>query len=117
MLARASFNLFSHITIKYYTASHVILILILGEIFVSFIEKNTGDILIKLGISIVELIMVLVFCEIIELNFCDLEKNTRKNIQERAKLSIYDEEEEGRESKIVIEGLELNSEENSTIND
>ena len=117
MLARASFNLFSHITIKYFTSSHVILILILGEIFISFIEKNTGDILMTLGISIVEFFMVLVFCEIIELNFCDLEKNTRKNIQERAKLSIYDEEEEGGESKIVIEGLELNSEENSTIND
>ena len=69
MIARASFNLFSHITIKYYTSSHVILILILGEFFLSFREKTTKDILISFSIFFVELFMILIFCEIIELNF------------------------------------------------
>ena len=69
-----------------------------------------------LGISIVEFFMVLVFCEIIELNFCEFEKNTRKNIKERAQSAIFDEDEEGRESNVIGDGLELNTEDSSTNN-
>ena len=42
--------------------------------------------------------MLLVFCEIIELNFCGLEKNTRKNIQERARLIQNDNDTNSRGS-------------------
>ena len=57
-------NLFGHIVVKHYTSSHIILILVLGEIALAFKEST----------------------EIIEINVCDLEKNTRKNIYLREML-------------------------------
>ena len=92
MFGRASFNLFSHITIKYFTSSHVVLILILGEMFLSFNGKNTTEVIITVIVFIVEIFMIIIFCEIIELNFCGFEINTRKNIKERAGTMIFDED-------------------------
>ena len=93
MIERASFNLLSHITIKYFTSSHVVIIFILSETFLNVPSLDTTGIIITIVVFIVEIFMVLVFCEIIELNFCGFEINTRKNIKERAKLAIFDEDE------------------------
>ena len=116
MAGRVLFNLFSHITIKHFTSSHVVLLLIMGEISLDWAKKNTSDVLITAAIFIVETLMLLVFCEIIELDFCDLALNTRKNIENRAKLKSEDENDESRDSKEIWDGLELSSESNSSIN-
>ena len=58
--------------------------------------------------------MILIFLEIIELNFCGFEKNTRKNIKLRASRNI--KQDHGRDSKEIFEGIELSSEDNSTVN-
>ena len=58
--------------------------------------------------------MLLIFTEIIEINVCDLEKNTRKNIEIREKL---DSNEEGRDTKGILEDdieIELNSRNSDT---
>ena len=90
MFGRLLFNLFSHITIKHFTSSHVFLILIMGEISsLDWSQRSTSEALIIGIIFFVEFLMILIFCEIIELNFFGLEKNTRKNIEERAKLDKY----------------------------
>ena len=60
--------------------------------------------------------MLLVFCELIELNFCGLEENTKRNIKERAKLAQYDQNDDSRDSKEIWDGLELSSESQSSIN-
>ena len=87
MIGRLLFNLFSHITIKYFTSSHVFLILIMGEMSsIDFRDKNKENIIFSIIIFIIEFLMILIFCEIIELNFCGLEKNLKKNIDLRAKL-------------------------------
>ena len=117
MSGRVLFNLFSHITIKHFTSSHVILLLIMGEISLDWGKKEIGEVLITVGIFIVELFMLLVFCEIIELNFCGLEENTKKNIRERAKSTSYSHsEEDTRDSKEIWDGLELNSESQTSVN-
>ena len=116
MLGRVLFNLFSHITIKYFTSSHVVFLLIMGEVSLDWAEKDTSDVLITAGIFLVEFLMLLVFCEIVELNFCGLEYNTRKNIRERARLAQYDDNNSSRDSKEIWDGLELSSESNSSIN-
>ena len=116
MLGRVFFNLLSHFTIKHFTSSHVILLLIMGEISLDWAEKKTSDVLITAGIFIVELFMLLVFCELIELNFCGLEENTKRNIKERAKLAQYDQNDDSRDSKEIWDGLELSSESQSSIN-
>ena len=58
--------------------------------------------------------MKLIFTEIIEINVCDLEKNTRKNIEIREKL---DSNEEGRDTKGILDDdieIELNSRNSDT---
>ena len=91
MLGRVLSNLFSHITIKHFTSSHVILLLIIGEISLNWKDKSISEAVITAFIFIVELLMLLVFCEIIEINLCELKDNTKKNIEKRAEKAIFDE--------------------------
>ena len=108
MASRALFNLFSHFTIKHFTSSHVILLLIMGEISLEWGEKSTLDIVSYSIIFIIEFLMLLIFCEIIELNFWGLSDNTRKNIKKRAG-EVDFEEFESNESMEIDDGLELTS--------
>ena len=117
MVGRVFFNLFSHITIKHFTSSHVVLLLIMGEISLDWKEKNKNDIVITAIIFAVELFMLLIFCEIIELNFCGFEHNTRKNIRERGESSIYDENENDTDSKDIGEGFLIENQSNLSLND
>ena len=99
MLSRLSFNIFGLLTVKYFTPSHVVIILILGEISFSFKYKSDYKLYLTIVIFCFLLFMLLVFTEIIELNFCELQKNTKKNITERSmsqtKLDIKNELDEG----------------------
>ena len=62
----------------------------MGEISsLDWSQRSTSEALIIGIIFFIEFLMILIFCEIIELNFFGLEKNTRKNIEERAKLDKY----------------------------
>jgi hypothetical protein len=78
MLSRLSFNIFGLLTVKYFTPSHVVIILIIGEISFSFKSKNDYKLYLTIVIFCFLLFMLLVFTEIIELNFCELQKNTKK---------------------------------------
>jgi hypothetical protein len=82
-LGRLISNLFGHIIIKHYTSSHIILIIVLGEIALVFKESTNWQNITQFILFCFVLLMLLVFTEIIEINACDLEKNTRKNIQLR----------------------------------
>ena len=112
MIGRVAFNLFSHITIKYYTSSHVVLLLIMGEISLDWNDKDKIEVILTAIIFAVEFFMLLVFCEIIELNFCGFEINTRKNISERAKIVVFDDDDVN--SKEIGDGLVLSSEDSSS---
>ena len=112
MIGRVAFNLFSHITIKYYTSSHVVLLLIMGEISLDWNDKDKIEVIITTIIFVVEFFMLLVFCDIIELNFCGFEINTRKNIRERAKVVVFDDDDVN--SKEIGDGLVLSSEDGSS---
>ena len=112
MIGRVAFNLFSHITIKYYTSSHVVLLLIMGEISLDWNDKDKIEVILTAIIFAVEFFMLLVFCEIIELNFCGFEINTRKNISERAKVVVFDDDDVN--SKEIGDGLVLSSEDGSS---
>ena len=82
-LGRLISNLFGHIIVKHYTSSHIILLLVLGEIALVFKESTNWQNITQFILFCFVLLMLLVFTEIIEINACDLEKNTRKNIQLR----------------------------------
>ena len=70
-------------TIYDYTIFHMYIPFII-ENFIEYIIKNFGKLNIFLISSFIfELIMILVFLEIIEINCCELNKNLKRNIQLR----------------------------------
>ena len=83
MFSRALFNLFGHIIANEFTPSHVIFLLMIGEIFLAFKDSFDSKHIASLFIILVEIFMLLIFTEIIELNFWGLDYNTKKNIRER----------------------------------
>ena len=90
-IGRLISNLFGHIVVKHYTSSHIILVLVLGEISLVFKESTDWPNIVQFSLFCLVLLMLLVFTEIIEINACDLEKNTRKNIQMREKTDSKDD--------------------------
>ena len=116
LLSRWIFNLFSLIVIKYYTSSHVIFLLIIGEIENAFIDiEETWLKYMAVIVYFFLLILLIVFTEIIVLNFCGCEKNTKNFISERAlnkeiEDTLTGEESSGRDSNLDIEiddGIEI----------
>ena len=85
MICRWFFNLFGLLIVKEYTPSHVVLMLIIGEIAFIFFISVIWKLIITIIIFLILLFMLLVFTEIIELNFWGLQYDTKKNITERAK--------------------------------
>ena len=105
MICRLTFNLFSTISVKHYTPPHVALILLIGEI--TFIIKDKSDnwcFYVKIVIIIIVAFLLLVFTEMIELNFCGLSRYTRKSIAERA-----DKASGTSDDSNEVDGLEINS--------
>ena len=118
MLSRWIFSLFALFTIKYYTPSHVILLLILGEIQNTFFDiKNIHIRVIAIVIYFFLFSFLLIFTEIIILRFWGLEKDTKIMIASRAITQEIEEQitgdysgsGSGRDSGFEIEdGIEIN---------
>ena len=118
MLSRWIFSLFALFTIKYYTPSHVILLLILGEIQNTFFDiKNIHIRVIAIVIYFFLFSLLLIFTEIIILRFWGLEKDTKIMIASRAITQEIEEQitgdysgsGSGRDSGFEIEdGIEIN---------
>ena len=81
---RVSYNLFSLLTIKHFTPSHVIIILLFGEMEYGFETVMRGDVAFTFFFFLILFFLILVFTEVIELNFFGISSNTKKNIRERA---------------------------------
>ena len=119
LIGRVLFNLFSHLTIKHFTSIHVVFLLIMGEFQLSYEGKTHWEVAITICVFVGVFFMLLVFCEIIQVNACGMEKNTRKNILERERLAQIDDSRESKDSKEIWDGLELSSNsdrESSSIN-
>jgi len=89
-LSRLLFNLFGLFTIKIYTPSHIIILLIIGEISFIFEDDLKWQLFLNIFVILIILFMFLIFTEIIELNFWGLEVYTKKNIANRALLDKID---------------------------
>ena len=82
------------------------------------IENFIGDMInlqIKSGIIfliscfLIEFIMILIFTEIVELNFCELNKNLKKNIESRALIESSLENEENYKDEVDQEKKDINN--------
>ena len=101
---KLSYNLFSLLTIKFFTPAHVIIILFFGEIEYFIETMKRGNFAFTIFMFIIVIFSILVFTELIELNFLGISKNTKKNIRER---SMLEEELNKREDSINNKKIEL----------
>ena len=93
MFGRCIFILFGYVTVDHFTPLHVVLILIIGEISFLFNDDYNWKLYLKIGFFIILIFFILIFLEIIELNLCGFELNTKRNISSRSE----------------TEGIEINS--------
>ena len=75
----------------------------MGEISLFWEKKDTSEVIITIFIFIVEFFMLLIFCEIIEINICGLKYNTKKNIEKRAEKTVVNENDRSESDYSIIE--------------
>ena len=71
----------------------------MGERAIIFINKSFIEIIFIIIILLFEFFMLLIFCEIIELNCCGLDENTKKNILLREGKVINENDDEDKEEE------------------
>ena len=111
------------LTINSFTAFHLVLIVTFGELINSFfkfyVNYSTFDLVNNLIAYPLEILGVWVFIETIELNFCGLNLNLKKNIMFRAGnevKSIYKQEKESEDEETISDSSEnLNISEDNTM--
>ena len=100
MVQRFGFNIFCLLTTKYCTPSHIVIILILGEIYFGVPTEPLWKEIVEYIIYAFLVFDMLIFLEIIELNCLGIQKNTEKNITTRAReLDLKINEDEFEEEK------------------
>ena len=95
MIKRFGFNIFCLLTTKYCTPCHIVIILIIGEIYFGVETEPLWTAILEYIIYVFLVFTLLIFLEIIEINCYGLQKNTEKNIISRAKeldLKINDDD-------------------------
>ena len=76
-------NIFKILTVYYFTQFHTYTAYIIIKVFDLLLKKETHYKYFSLLLFVFQFLGLLVFLEIIELNFCGLNKNTKKNIEIR----------------------------------
>ena len=97
------------VILKELTPSYIIIAYTLGKIPTSIIANTGNNRWIILAISIVQIFILLFYLEILEFNFCSLNKDTKKSIiqRERYESKISEIDKSDTENKIEIKGYEL----------
>ena len=80
--------IFFNLTIQNNSVFHILIILLAEEGLFFEYEKDTFIICMNIFLTIILLFMFLVFIEIIELNFCGLSTNLKRNIADRAEIEV-----------------------------
>ena len=90
MFIQFIFNLFIFITLKKFTVCHILIIIVIAELepFCRDLVHNNFNSIIIIIEFICILFILLIFNEIIEINCCGLQKNTKKNIIKRAEIEL-----------------------------
>ena len=106
--------MFTLIIIDIFSPNHMVLVKFISETLYFLFYIDTLDLLTNLFITIsfpLEIFMILVFIEIIELNFLDLSTMTKRNINIRAKIEAaednLDEDSTNFEIRLTIDGYEI----------
>ena len=86
MMTQFCFNLFSNITVYYFSPAYVGFILLIGDLSFIFNFNEIEPLIFygKIIFFVICLFMLLIYNELIEINFCGLSNYTRKGIMRRA---------------------------------
>ena len=87
------YYLFIFIVIKIYSPFHSLILLLSEGIDLSFGDEETWLYCLNIAIILISMLMILIFTEIIELNFCGLQENTKKNIDIRSRIESMENSE------------------------
>jgi len=90
-------NLFRVLTILYLTPDYILISFTISRIIDIIIESKKYE---CLALFFLQFITLMFYLEIFEFNFCGLNKNTRRNIQEREKDEMLSQERISRTSEI-----------------
>ena len=91
-------------TIFYYSPNFILIIFQISTIVYSLI-KNAKESAYCIPLYVVQFLVLLIHLEIIELNFCGLNKYTKRNIEIRG---LLDSLNEGRDSSVGLEKIDIN---------
>ena len=97
---------------------HILLTDFVSDIINYFLDIGNTDALTAIFVILfllIDIFMILVFIELIELNFCGLSENTNKNIEARAKIDVLDDNEDNAsiEKAITFDEYELELKDNA----
>ena len=97
-------NILKILTIFYFTQNHIYTTYIFIKLFDLLLKKENNLKYISILFFIFQFLGLLVYLEIVELNFCNLNENTKKNIREREMIekNNLESNEDGRDSLIEI---------------
>ena len=90
---------FSILTLFYFSPDFILISLQLSKFVNVFMDRNTKQYYFIICV-VLQFFCLLIYLEIIELNFCDLNKNTRRNIQIRGKDELLRNNDNDTESDI-----------------
>ena len=91
------------VILKELTPNYIIICYVLGKIPLTIIGYDDYKIWIILVISIFQIIFILFYLEILEFNFCSLNKNTKKSIMGRENEQIYN----SKDIEIDLKGYDI----------
>ena len=99
VIMKLFYNLLNFVTVKNTSTCHFMIITIIGELATYFIgiydkKYESYEIFIIIFGFLIIIFMTLIFNEIIELNFCGLAKNTKRNIYIRSRKDEKDNEDD-----------------------
>ena len=77
------FNVFKFLTIYYFSINHILISYSLSKMANILIAHDSNKEFYCIILFIVQFLLLMIYLEVIELHFCGLDKNTKKNIQIR----------------------------------
>ena len=121
IICQLIYNLSCFIVIEKFTPFYVLLLETLSELIFYFFPFNIDDFIVSIFsiiFIVIGLIMILIFVEIIELNFFGLSFMTKKNIEIRSKIDssfVIDTKKDDTDIKIDYQNYSVNLDEDKSI--
>ena len=103
-------ELFQLLTLENLTANHMMIGYEIGKLANNLIFGKSSRKWYSIILFTLQLIILLFFLEILEFNFCNLNKNTKRNIEERTLVSMDMTESINNDNEVDIEGYSFNQE-------